>query len=154
LTAKRAVYYVLPVADAEGTIIATFAVYSLESGAPSAKQKNLMPVCSKLAGIAIDKHLKDERAHLYAEIFRRSTEPIRLLDLSGNTIEQNQAHGDLFGFTAEDLLGKSAAVLLGEAQFEELAQSLKTEKTFARIVEVMVNGTRRTINLTVFPIPY
>jgi PAS domain S-box-containing protein len=142
----------MPVADSEGMIIATFAVYSLEPGAPSAKQKKVMPVCSELVGVAIDKHLKDERAHLYAEVFRRSTEPIRLLDLSGKTIEQNQAHRDLFGFTDEDLLGKSAATLLGEAQFEEVAQSLKTEKTFARIVEVMVNGTRRTINLTVFPI--
>jgi C4-dicarboxylate-specific signal transduction histidine kinase len=58
----------------------------------------------------------------------------------------------LFGFSDEDLLGKSAAALLGETQFKELTQSLKAEKTFARIVEVMVFGTRRVINLTVFPI--
>jgi len=68
-----------PVANSEGTIIATFAVYSLEPGAPSSKQKKVMAACSNLAGIAIAKHLKDETAHLYAEIFRRSTEPIDFL---------------------------------------------------------------------------
>jgi PAS domain S-box-containing protein len=143
----------MPVADPEGAIIATFAVYSPEPGTPSAKQKKVMAVCAKLAGIAINEHFKDGRAHLYAEIFRRSTEPIRLLDLSDRIIGQNQAHRDLFGSSDEDLLGKSAAAIRGDTQFEELAQSLKTEKSFARIVEVTVNGTRRIINLTVFPIP-
>jgi PAS domain S-box-containing protein len=140
-----------PVANSEGAIIATFAVYSLEPGVPSAQQKEVISVCSKLAGMAIDRHLKDERAHLYEEIFRRSTEPIRLLDLSGRIIEQNQAHRDLFGFTDEELLGKSDAAILGGTNFVEVAQRLKTEKTFAKIVEVMVGGKRRVMNLTVFP---
>jgi hypothetical protein len=56
----------MPVADPEGAIIATFAVYSPEPGTPSAKQKKVMAVCAKLAGIAINEHFKDGRAHLYA----------------------------------------------------------------------------------------
>jgi PAS domain S-box-containing protein len=141
-----------PVANSQGTIIATFAVYSLEPGTPSAKQQKLMSLGSRLSGIALEKHLRDERAHLYAEIFRRSTEPIRILDAAGKIIEQNQAHRDLFGISDDDLLGKSSATILGEAQFEELVESFKTDKTFSKIVEVTIGGARRTINLTVFPV--
>jgi PAS domain S-box-containing protein len=140
------------VCDSHGTTIATFALYSLHTGAPNAQQLRLIEIAGRLAGIAIERQLREERLRLCAEIISRSTEAIRILDPGGKIVEQNAAHRELFGIPDELLLGKTSAAIFGDGQFKEISRSFEAGKTFWNDLKVAINGERRVIDVTVFPV--
>jgi signal transduction histidine kinase len=136
-----------PVFDSRGVAIATFALFSLHTGAPDAWHLHLIEVGARLAGIAIERQIREERLRLCAEIISRSAEAIRILDPHGKIIEQNAAHRELFGIPDGVLLGKTSAVIFGNEQFKEIAGTFTTGKYFWKDLEVTIDGEPRTSQL-------
>lgn len=141
-----------PVFDSRGAAIATFALFSLHTGAPDAWHLHLIEVGARLAGIAIERQIREERLRLCAEIISRSAEAIRILDPKGKIIEQNAAHRELFGIPDDELLGKTSAAIFGDEQFKEITGTFTTGKYFWKDLEVTIDGEPRIIDVTVFPI--
>jgi hypothetical protein len=67
--------------------------------APDAYRLDLIEIATRLAGVAIERQLKEERLNLCAEIISRSTEAIRISDHNDRVAEQNAAHRQMFGLT-------------------------------------------------------
>ena len=141
-----------PICDADGTVIATLAIYSLHPGNPSAHHHQLIGVASRLAGIAIERHFREERLRLCAEIISRSADAIRILDPSWKIIEQNAAHRELFGIPDELLLGNTPAIIFGDEQFQRQIKSLEAENTFHGELTAEIMGKQHIIDVTVFPV--
>ena len=141
-----------PVFDSRGTVIATFALYSLHPGVPAQIHLRLIPVVTRLTGIAIEHQLKEERLRIYAEIISRSAEAIRLLDPHGKIVEQNAAHRKLFRISDEDLIGKTPAMVFGEDQFKEISAAIAAGESFHGELTATVDGRTKMIEVTVFPV--
>jgi PAS domain S-box-containing protein len=141
-----------PICDAGGTVIATLAIYSLHPGTPSAHHHQLIGVATRLAGIAIERHLREERLRLCAEIISRSADAIRILDPSWKIIEQNAAHRELFGIPDELLLGNTPAIIFGDEQFQRQINSVGAEKAFHGDLTAEIMGEQHIIDVTVFPV--
>lgn len=141
-----------PVLDSSGTVIATFALYSLHPGVPAPHHLRLIPVVTRLAGIAIERQLREERLRIHAEIISRSAEAIRLLDPNGKIVEQNAAHRALFGISDGELLGKTPAAIFGDEQFKGIAAAIAAGTSFHGELTATVNGERRIIDVSVFPV--
>jgi PAS domain S-box-containing protein len=142
----------IPVCDSRGAVIATVALFSIYLGKPSAEHQQLMEISARLTGTAIERHLRDERLRLCAEIVGKSAEAIRILDPSGKIVEQNAAHRELFGIPDEQLLGKTAAAIFGEDQFEGIAERIAAGKQFRSELTAEIDGERRIIDVTVCPV--
>jgi len=95
--------YSRPILDSRGSAIGTFAIYLERPCAPTPHHLGLIEMAARLAGIAIQRQLKEERLHLCAEIISRSTEAIRISDHNDRIAEQNAAHRELFGLSNEEL---------------------------------------------------
>jgi PAS domain S-box-containing protein len=141
-----------PVHDSHGKVIATFALYALKPGAPTPRHLKFIDLATRLAGVAIERQLREDRLHLYADIIARSAEAIRILDLNGNIIEQNAAHRLLFNIPDEHLLGKSSAVIFGGEQFRDISESFQTGRTFSAQLAVSDPAHSRIIDVSVFPV--
>jgi PAS domain S-box-containing protein len=141
-----------PVFNSRGTVIATFALYSLHPGVPAQIHLRLIPVVARLTGIAIERQLNEERLRIYAEIISRSAEAIRLLDPHGKIVEQNAAHRELFGISDEELIGKTAAMVFGEDQFKEISAAIAAGESFHGELTATVDGRSKMIEVTVFPV--
>jgi PAS domain S-box-containing protein len=141
-----------PVRDSHGRVIATFALYALKPGAPTPRHLKFIDLATRLAGIAIERQLREDRLHLYADIIARSAEAIRILDLNGNIIEQNAAHRLLFNIPDEHLLGKSSAVIFGDEQLRDISESIQDGRTFSAGLAVIGPGHSRIIDVAVFPV--
>jgi PAS domain S-box-containing protein len=141
-----------PIRDSHGNVIATFALYAPKPGAPTPRHLKFIDLATRLAGIAIERQLREDRLHLYADIIARSAEAIRILDLNGNIIEQNAAHRLLFNIPDEHLLGKSSAVIFGDEQLRDISESIQDGRTFSAELAVIGPGHSRIIDVSVFPV--
>lgn len=141
-----------PVFDSRGKAIATFALFSMHTGVPGELHLRLIDVGARLSGIALERHIREERLRLCAEIINRSAEAIRILDVNGAIIEQNAAHRELFGIPDEALLGKTSAAIFGDEQFREIAGTFATGKHFWEDLTITLHGEQRIIDVTVFPV--
>lgn len=141
-----------PILDSHGSVIGTFAIYKEDPCAPSDRHLNLIEIATRLAGIAIERQLKEERLQLYAEIIRRSTEAIRISDHSDKIAEQNAAHQKMFGLTSEELRGKTSAILFGEEQSAAVLTILKQNGQFNGELVAAVDGRTRLIDVSAFSV--
>jgi len=110
----------------------------------------LIEVGTRLAGIAIERQLKEERLHLYAEIISRSTDAIRISDPSGRIVEQNAAHREMFGIADSVLIGQTLSALIGGEQADRVLESVnQTEMFHGELVSVVNESpgglTRRSL---------
>jgi PAS domain S-box-containing protein len=141
-----------PVCDSRGRVIATFALYCLHAGTPNSQHLQLIEIATRLAGIAIERQLREERLRLCAEIISRSAEAIRILDPSGKIVEQNVAHRELFGVSDEILLGKTSSIIFGEEQFKEISESIAAGKNFSGELMVTIKAEQRIIDVSLIPV--
>jgi PAS domain S-box-containing protein len=89
--------------------------------------------------------------NLYREIFVHSNEPIAIIDLQGNYLEQNAAHRELLGYSDEELRGKTPAVHMGEDVFSNIANALSSEGEYrGEILSRCKDGEVRHIELSAF----
>lgn len=141
-----------PIIDARQSVIGTFAVYLDHPCAPTVDHLRLIEVGTRLAGIAIERQLREERLHLCAEIINRSTDAIRISDQSGQIVEQNAAHREMFGIPDRALKGQALAAIVGKEQAARVLASLSGTERFDGELITIVNGAPRLIDTTVFTV--
>src|SRR6266480_7525228 len=89
--------------------------------------------------------------NLYRAIFRHSLEPIAIIDLQGNYLEQNAAHAELLGYSDDELKDQTPAIHLGEKVFAEIARRLmETGEYRGEVVSKTKAGEIRHIELSAF----
>ncbi len=87
----------------------------------------------------------------YCEIFENSIDGIAVIDLDGIYIKQNRAHRELFGYSDEDLRGRTPAIHLGEETFLEISQAMAGTGSYrGEVVSHTKNGDLLNIDLSVF----
>jgi PAS domain S-box-containing protein len=72
----------------------------------------------------------ETRPDLYRAIFRFSNDPIAIIDLNGNYLEQNAAHAKLLGYSDTELENKTPAIHLGDEVFANIANELASKGIF------------------------
>jgi PAS domain S-box-containing protein len=91
------------------------------------------------------------RPDLYRAIFSYSREPIAIIDLQGNYLEQNTAHAELLGYSDEELRNQTPAIHLGDRVFAEIARDLAdTGEYRGEVVSTTKAGETRQIELLAF----
>lgn len=66
----------------------------------------------------------EKRLHLLYSAFQYSTDAILFTDLQGNILETNQAFTDLFGWTHDEVIGKSTRILRSNMTTAEFYQHM------------------------------
>ncbi len=90
---------------------------------------------------------------VYEEIFRRAQEAIAILDAEGRYVEQNQAHVLLFGYADRELLGRTPALQLAEANFGLVMQELARAGHYrGEVVAATKGGKPLALDLTAYAI--
>lgn len=91
------------------------------------------------------------RLDLYRAIFTHSREPIAIIDLQGNYLEQNAAHAELLGYSDDELKNQTPAIHLGEEVFAEVVRELaETGEYRCEVVSRTKVGETRHIELSAF----
>ena len=141
-----------PILDSRGSVVGTFAIYLERPCAPTAHHLGLIEMAARLAGIAIERQLKEERLHLYAEVISRSTEAIRISDCNDRIAEQNAAHRELFGLTDEEIKAKTSAMIFGEEQSVRVLAVLNEDDQFNGELLATIKGQPRLIDVSAFAV--
>jgi PAS domain S-box-containing protein len=96
----------------------------------------------------------EERLHLFGRILESSTDAVSILTPEGYFNEQNAAHQALTEYSIEELRGRTPALLIGEAEFQEHWQAVLTnggpleQETRVRTK----SGREKTVEASVFSI--
>lgn len=91
------------------------------------------------------------RQNRYREIFIHSREPIAIISVGGQYIEQNGAHRELLGYSDAELRGKTPAIHLGEEVFERIGRQLAVKGEYrGEVTSRTKNGELRQIELSAF----
>ncbi|MEW2118931.1 ATP-binding protein [Streptomyces sp. NPDC005474] len=114
-----------PIAGHSGDPVGTFAVYHREPHRPSHRELRLVDRFTQLASVAIEHSKLVGNLVDSEELFRRSFEDnavgMALIDLDGTVLRINRAMTKLTGFTEEQLIGQSIAVLFEPSDESEVA---------------------------------
>ena len=128
----------LPIRSANQRIIGTFALSSFEHGMPTAFQRRLLDICASIASIVIERREQAVlltqsalRLRLAATAFANAADAIIVTDHDNRIVEVNRAFERIFGYAAEEVLGKNPN-FLGSGQhdrgfYRRLWQSLDAE---------------------------
>lgn len=111
----------LPILDARGKVLGTFAIYGREPAAPTPEELELVKNCVHIAGIAISSAQADARLREQASLLDKAHDAIIVRDLENRIKFWNRGAERLFGWTAEEVLGKPVNSLLysDASTFEE-----------------------------------
>jgi PAS domain S-box-containing protein len=94
---------------------------------------------------------EEVRQDLYRAIFNHSRDPIAIIDLQGNYLEQNAAHAELLGYSDDELKNQTPAIHLGQEVFTEVARGLaETGEYRGEVVSRTKAGETRLIELSAF----
>jgi PAS domain S-box-containing protein len=100
----------LPVLDAKGQVLATFAIYHRRPHAPDQEELLLAHGAASVIGLAIEREMKDAALRASEERFRNtfasSATGMTITTLAGHYVEVNAAYCRMFGYTAEELFGR------------------------------------------------
>jgi PAS domain S-box-containing protein len=91
------------------------------------------------------------RQDLYRAIFSHSRDPIAIIDLQGNYLEQNAAHAELLGYSDDELKNQTPAIHLGQEVFTQVARGLaETGEYRGEVLSRTKAGKTRHIELSAF----
>ncbi|HEY9665828.1 MAG TPA: response regulator, partial [Coleofasciculaceae cyanobacterium] len=108
-----------PILTTNGSVLGLFAVYYGEPKSPSPQDLQLLEIATHIAGIAIErKGTEDEREQSLQKILEQAallditTDAILVRDLNNQIQYWNQGAERVYGWTAEEAIGKNANELL------------------------------------------
>jgi PAS domain S-box-containing protein len=121
----------LPLQDATGKVLATFAVYYHEPHVPESADLTLVGRAANVVGIAIERDLKDAALRASESRFRNTfagaAPGMVVTNVDGHFIEVNAAYCQIVGYTRQELQGMDFNMLIHQddrgmyrAQFLEL----------------------------------
>ena len=146
-----------PIASPQGKVMGTFALYYREPRDPAALDRQMIAFVARTAALAIEQRQAQESTARLAAIVTSSRDAIISKDLDGVITTWNRGAELLFGYSAEEVVGKVITILFPADHIDEEPQIL------ARIgrgevvdhyqtVRRRKDGTLVHVSLTVSPV--
>ena len=153
----------VPIISKDDTVLGTFAVYHREKREPTEEDKQIVAVLTRIAALAIEhendkleRRRGEEIAQRLAAIVQSSEDAIVGKDLNGIINSWNGSAERLFGYTAEEAIGKPITILIPEERLQEEADILRCLRSGQHVehfetVRRRKNGTPIEISVAVSP---
>ncbi|MGB0466526.1 MAG: putative bifunctional diguanylate cyclase/phosphodiesterase [Pontibacterium sp.] len=147
----------VPLMDADGTVLGTFAVYRQQPGAPDAEEKQLIQYFSSLVLILLRHKASDEEQLRLKRGLELSPVPLLMINARGLITMANTALCALLDYQNESLVGRDASLLHSSSTSSETYRELWTVVRAGRcwqgeLVVCSRTGEKILIELTVTPI--
>jgi PAS domain S-box-containing protein len=154
----------VPIMSKNDTVLGTFAVYHREKREPSEEDKQIVALLTRIAALAIEhendkmqRRRGEEVAQRLAAIVQSSEDAIVGKDLNGTITSWNGSAERLFGYTAEDAIGKPITILIPEDRLQEEADIIRRLRSGQHVehfetVRRRQDGTPIEISVAVSPI--
>ncbi len=117
----------MPIRGEGGRIVGTFALSSFEARAPSTFHRKLLEIGASIVGIVLDRREQIESRRLYSHIFDSSGESIVITDRSQVILSVNPTFTRMFGYPAEEVIGRPPGFLKSGRHGASYYQKMWTE---------------------------
>jgi PAS domain S-box-containing protein len=150
----------LPVVMVTGTLGEETAVEMIKLGAADFVLKERLfrlPLAIERAlrekQIREERKRAEERLRLFGRILESSTDAVAILTPEGHFSEQNAAHQALTEYSIEELRGRTPALFVGEAHFQEHWQAVLVGGRWEQESHIRTkSGREKTVEASLFPI--
>jgi diguanylate cyclase (GGDEF)-like protein/PAS domain S-box-containing protein len=133
----------LPIFDARGKILGTFAIYGKEPAAPVSGELELVADCAHIAGIAIARAQADEQLREQASLLDKAHDAIIVRSLDNRILFWNRGAERLYGWTPEEAIGRRIDELLYRetSDFEAgTRHTLEAEEWLGELQQIAKDG--------------
>ncbi len=94
-----------------------------------------------------------EKLELYKKIYTNSKDAIAVIDPRGYYIDQNDAHRSLFGYSDDEVRGKTPAIQIGDEAFSEIIKEISDKGSYRGELNCHTkSGKNIHIELSAFPV--
>jgi PAS domain S-box-containing protein len=154
----------VPIMSKDDSVLGTFAVYHREKREPNEEDKQIVSLLTRIASLAIEhenekmqRRRGEEVAQRLAAIVQSSEDAIVGKDLNGIITNWNGSAERLFGYAADEAIGKPITILIPEDRLQEEAEILRRLRSGQHVehfetVRRRKNGTPIEISVAVSPI--
>ncbi len=101
----------MPIKDADGKILGSFALSSFEHRSPSKFHKILLETAANIASIVLGSVNRENRLIVLQEAMQNASEGIIFTDAENRIIEVNRTFEKLYGYALDDIKGKNPKIL-------------------------------------------
>lgn len=124
---------------------------------PEPSDLEFVSECATLSALAIERHRDDQRIRQTAAIVESSGDAILSKDVNGVIQSWNQAAERIYGYSADEIIGRSITMLIPQDRLGELNAYQSRLKNGERIehfetVRLAKDGTRVDVILTLSPV--
>jgi len=123
-----------PILASDGAVWGTFAMYYSEPRSPGPQELGLLVLATRLAGLAIERAKSIEELGKLSSAVEQASESVFITDRQGTIEYVNPAFERLTGYTQEEVIGKTPAVLKSDehddAFYHELWNTILDGRTF------------------------
>lgn len=96
---------------------------------------------------------KVRELELYRRVFENSIEAIAVVNREGHIVRQNPAHRDLFGYSEEELWGKTPAIYLPIEEIEIITDKIASDGVAAgESIATLKDSTTIFVGYSIFPV--
>jgi len=146
-----------PIRNAEGQVLGTFAMYYQQPQQPESADVQLIERAAALAANAITHKQAEEQLRLLHDAVASVNESVMITDSEGIIIYANQAFTDMSGYSQEEVLGRTPAILNSSQQagkfYQHYWQTIKAGKPWSgRLLDRRKDGTIFPVHMSVAPI--
>ena len=113
-----------PVYDAQGQVRGLLVTFHRQPKAPSADDMLWLEDDARLAALALERSVAEDRLQLAASVFSNAREGIMITDLDGNFVDVNEAFSQITGYAREDVLGRNPRLLQSGRHGEDFYKSV------------------------------
>ncbi|HEX4951696.1 MAG TPA: PAS domain S-box protein, partial [Blastocatellia bacterium] len=115
-----------PILATTGQVLGTLAMYYRECRSPKASELAIIQAAAHLAGIAIERKRAEGRLMDQAALLNQAQDAIISLDLDERVLFWNAGAEQLYGWSAEEVLGQSliGKIYWGDATYEHVTREL------------------------------
>jgi PAS domain S-box-containing protein len=146
-----------PIMSAEQRVVGTFAIYYEEPREPSPEDVTLMGVLSRTVALTIEHDQASRAKARLAAVVESSHDAIISKDLNGVIKSWNTGAEQIFGYTAEEAVGKPVTMLMPPDRVAEETRILQTIRRGERVetyetVRITKDGRRIDVSLSISPV--
>ena len=117
----------MPIKDAEGTTLGSFALSSFEHRSPSRFHKMLLSTGANIASIVLKSVNRESRLQVLQEAMQHANEGIIFTDANNNIIEVNKTFERLYGYTLDEVKGQNPKILSSGLQTKNFYKQMWEE---------------------------
>lgn len=153
--------YSVPIFDNTGEVLGSFALYYSTPRPPNLDDRQLVEICSHLAGLAIERMQAEEALHKSKEWFRNLVETtsdwVWEIDESGYYTYVSPKVRDLLGYEPEEVLGKTPFDFMPEAEGTYVANQFSfivaAQRSFSGLQNTNIHKNGRVVVLETSGVP-